>query len=157
MRTDSIFEKHLSFCLLFLRLGIAVVFVMWTLDKFLNPEHAKAVFTKFYGVTSSSDLLFYIVGGLQSLLLLAFISGAFKSVSYLGVLLMHAVSTLSSFKQYLDPWAYPYLLFFAAIPMLAVCLLLWRFRNYDRLFSVDAARDQSGLPKLNVQLKSKER
>ena len=34
--------------LLLLRLGVFVVMFMWTLDKFLNPNHAAAIFDKFY-------------------------------------------------------------------------------------------------------------
>ena len=55
------------------------------------------------------------------------------------ILLLHSISTLSSYKNYLDPWTYPNLLFFAAIPMLAACVTLWWLRKYD-LFTVDAAR-----------------
>lgn len=36
---------QLAISLLLLRLGVAVVMVFWTADKFLNPDHAGAVFT----------------------------------------------------------------------------------------------------------------
>lgn len=44
-----------------------------------------------------------------------------------GVLLLHGISTLSSYRQYLDP--FNNLLFFAAWPMLAACFALYLLRG----------------------------
>ncbi|MDF1756180.1 MAG: hypothetical protein P1U89_25560 [Verrucomicrobiales bacterium] len=132
-------SRQLAWCLLMLRLGIASVFVMWTVDKFVNPKHAAAVFEKFYKIADLSTELSYGIGAIQSLLLICFIIGLFRTFSYGVILVLHAISTFSSYKNYLDPWTYPNLLFFAAIPMLAACVTLWWMRKYD-LFSVDAAR-----------------
>ncbi len=49
---------------------------------------------------------------------------------------MHAVSTLSSFRQYLAPFKGPNLLFFAAWPMLAACIALFLLRDLDTLWTV---------------------
>jgi len=57
--------------------------------------------------------------------ILAFLFGFAKKWSHGLVLLMHAVSTLASNKQYLNPFQPPNLLFFAAIPMLAACFTLY--------------------------------
>jgi len=46
---------------------------------------------------------------------------------------MHAVSTLSSFPQYID--AFNNLLFFAAWPMLAACIALFLLREHDTKLS----------------------
>ncbi|TWT54353.1 hypothetical protein Pla22_20000 [Rubripirellula amarantea] len=125
-----------------LRLGVGIVFVMWTVDKFINPEHAAAVFAKFYNVQSLTTGLAYVVGGVQMLVVLAFLTGTLRTYSYAVILILHAISTFSSYKQYFDPWTYPHLLFFAAIPMLAACVTLWLLRDYD-LFSVDGQRRKS--------------
>tara|TARA_R110002096_G_scaffold16106_50_gene55356 strand:+ start:14034 stop:14522 length:489 start_codon:yes stop_codon:yes gene_type:complete len=137
--TESNLSRRLAWCLLWLRLGIASVFIMWTLDKFANPEHAAAVFEKFYGISNLSNALSYAIGAVQSLLIICFVAGLFRTYSYGLILFLHAVSTLSSYKNYLDPWTYPNLLFFAAIPMLAACAALWWLRKHD-LFTIDAAR-----------------
>jgi len=52
-------------------------------------------------------------------------------------LVLHAVSTLSSFKQYLAPFDGPNLLFFAAWPMLAACFALFILRDLDKKWSVE--------------------
>lgn len=122
--------------LLVLRLGVFIVMLMWMLDKFFNPEHAGKVFSAFYGIDGTSVALFYGVGSAQLLIIIAFIAGVWRRVSYGLVLAMHAVSTFSSWSQYLDP--FNNLLFFAAWPMLAACLALYWLREEDTLFSFDA-------------------
>ena len=134
---DTQARKHLSLTLMLLRAGIATVFLMWTIDKFVNPEHAAAVFTKFYKIPGLSETFAYLVGGVQLALVLAFLLGAFRKWTYGAILLLHAISTFSSWANYLDPWTYPNLLFFAAIPMLFACLGLWLLRDFDT-YTIDA-------------------
>jgi hypothetical protein len=45
------------------------------------------------------------------------------------VFVLHGISTLSSYRQYLDP--FDNLLFFAAWPMLAACFALYSLRDLD--------------------------
>lgn len=141
----SSFPLRLSWCLLLLRLGIGIVFVMWTVNKLINPENAAAVFTKYYQLQALSSYLVYLVGTLQAIVVLAFVLGAFRTCSYSAILILHGFSTLSAYKQYLDPWTSPHLLFFAAFPMLAACITLLLLRDFDQ-FSVDGFRKRRTLP-----------
>ena len=133
-------QKRLHVSLFSLRIGIGIVFAMWTLDKFVNPEHAAAVAEHFYGVQGLDQIAAYTLGSAQLLLVIAFIAGAFKSVSYAAIGLMHAASTVLSYGNYLDPWNGPNLLFFAAFPMMAAAFTLWLLREHDVIASVDALR-----------------
>lgn len=121
--------------LLALRVGVFIVMILWTLDKFINPGHSGAVFSNFYGLDIGNTLL-YLVGAVQLFIVLGFLAGAYKRWTYGLVFLMHAVSTLASWQQYLDPW--DNLLFFAAWPMLAACFALYRLRDYDQLLAWDS-------------------
>ncbi len=78
----------------------------------------------------------YAIGGIEVIVLLLFVAGYKKTFTYGVVLALHAVSTLSSFKQYLAPFDGPNLLFFAAWPMLAACIALFLLRDQDRMWSV---------------------
>jgi hypothetical protein len=118
---------------------------MWTVNKLINPENAAAVFTKYYQLQSLSSYLVYLVGTLQAIVVLAFVLGAFRTYSYSAILILHGLSTISSYKQYLDPWTNPHLLFFAAFPMLAACITLFLLRDFDK-FSVDGLRKRPTLP-----------
>lgn len=80
-------------------------------------------------------MVFYILGALELVLILAFVVGYRKTITYGLVLVLHAVSTLSALPQYLDP--FNNLLFFAAWPMLAACYTLFSLRDLDTRWTVD--------------------
>ncbi|MFW6039171.1 MAG: hypothetical protein ACOC9P_01695 [bacterium] len=128
-------ESRLRLSLLLLRLGVFIVMIMWTLDKFVNPDHSAAVAENFYMLPGLGAAALAVIGAVQLLIVLAFVAGFLKRISYGLVLLMHAVSTFSSYTQYLDPWNN--LLFFAAWPMLAACVVLYLLRESDTLMTVD--------------------
>jgi len=123
--------KHLPLSLLLLRLGIFVVFLFWTLDKFINPEHTAGVFSKFYDLENLGNIVIYVLGSVQLILIVLFVTGLFKTWTYGAVLLLHAASTFSTFALYLKP--FDNLLFFAAWPMLAACIALFLMRDWDTL------------------------
>lgn len=121
-------QRQLGLGLLALRLSIALVFIMWALDKVLVPEHAMKVFSGFYGLDISSG--FSVALGIAQLVFIGiFVAGLWKNLTYLAVLVLHAGSTFSSFAKYLDP--FNNLLFFAAWPMLAACFALYLLRDHD--------------------------
>jgi hypothetical protein len=120
--------------LFLLRIGVFIVMLMWTLDKFLRPAHSAGVFKKFYQLDLGGSGAFYVLGALELALLALFVTGTAKRWSYGAVLVLHAVSTFSSYRQYLQP--FDNLLFFAAWPMLAACVALYLLRDLDTLCTV---------------------
>lgn len=129
-------QKTLQLSLLCLRLSVFLVMFMWTTDKFFNHEHAAAVFENFYYLGGMESFAIKAIGAIEMVILLLFLAGYQKKYTYGAVLVFHAVSTLSSFKQYLSPFEGPNLLFFAAWPMLAACLTLFLLRDHDTKLSV---------------------
>ena len=124
------------YSMLLLRLAVFLVMFMWTIDKFVNPAHAAKVYEKFYYIPGLESLAVYAIGTVEIIILILFLFGIKKKFTYGVVLVLHAVSTLSSFGQYLSPFEGPNLLFFAAWPMLAACVMLFLFRNEDRMFQI---------------------
>ena len=122
-------NNRIQWSLFSIRLGIFIVMIMWTLDKFINPAHGAQVMNAFYGISGTTHTVFYILGALQLLLVLAFVAGIKKRFTYGLILLMHASSTFASFPRYLD--GFNNLLFFAAWPMLAACFALYLLRDAD--------------------------
>ena len=133
-------SRDLPRVLLALRLTVFLVMLMWTIDKLIRPEHAAAVFGHFYGLAGIGPAAFLALGVAELLLLLAFVAGAWKRLSYGLVLLLHGVSTLSSYRQYFDPFEGTNLLFFAAWPMLAAAWGLYLLRDEDTLATVAGRR-----------------
>ena len=128
-------QNRLPISLLCLRLGVFIVMLAWTVDKFVRPEHAAGVFGHFYGITNIGPTVLYSLAALEIVLLLAFLLGIKRRVSYGLVLLLHGISTLSSWYQYSHPFEGSNLLFFAAWPMLAACLMLYLMRDQDNLLT----------------------
>jgi len=129
-------EKKLQVSLLFLRVTVFLVMFMWTIDKFVNPGHAAKVYASFYYIAGLESAVMYAIGAVEMILLLLFLAGYKKTVTYGAVLILHTVSTLSSFNQYLAPFEGPNLLFFAAWPMLAACFTLFLLRDQDKMLSL---------------------
>ncbi len=124
-------SNRIALALFLLRLGIFIVLAVWTLDKFMRPEHAAAVFNHYYGLAGLGTTLAYTLATAETILLIAFLLGFMPRLTYGIVLLMHGVSTLASFQQYLHPFENNNLLFFAAWPMLAACFALYILRDFD--------------------------
>lgn len=138
-KEDSVMtDNRIANALLALRLGVFIVMIFWTLDKFIQPEHTAQVYEHFYQIPGLSEAAFYVIGAVQLLIVTAFVLGWKKSFSYGLVLIMHAISTLSSWQQYLDP--FNNLLFFAAWPMLAACYALYSLRDLDVRWTVPAGK-----------------
>ncbi len=130
-------DSRLRWSLFFLRSGVFIVMLMWTLDKFVQAEHSAKVFEHFYGLGGLGKEAFYLLGAAELVLVFAFMAGLFKRYTYGLILILHAVSTFSTYKQYLD--AFNNLLFFAAWPMLAACLALYLLRDLDNRFTLGKA------------------
>lgn len=141
MPNDS---RRIAVALLGLRVTVFIVMLMWTIDKFVRPDHAGAVFENFYGLGGVGDAVMYGIAGAELLLILAFVAGLAPRFTYGAVLLLHAISTLSSFRQYLAPFDKNNLLFFAAWPMLGACFALYYLRDMDTLGRVGGRKGAAG-------------
>lgn len=130
-------KPRIANALLALRLGVFIVIFMWTLDKFVNPAHSAGVFENFYGLSGWGPTVFMIIGALELILLIGFVIGFKKRITYGLVFVIHAISTLSTWKQLFNPFDGPNLLFFAGIPMLAACWALYSLRDLDTRFTID--------------------
>lgn len=125
-------KNRVSASLIWLRYGVFVVFLAWTLDKVVNPGHASSVFQGFYGISFPGNSILFGLAFLELVVILAFLAGLWKAWTYGFVLVFHGISTVSSYEQYIPHYgADVNLLFFAAWPMLAACWVLFVLRDLD--------------------------
>ena len=117
-----------------LRIGLGVFLLLWSIDKIVAPESTVAIFEHFYG-TSISETIAPLIGVAEAILSVAILVGAWKTVTYGLGLLLHAVSTASSYAQLLDPFGENHL-FIAAIPVLAAFVALFLLRRHDTRWSL---------------------
>jgi len=128
-------KSELKSVLLFMRITVFAVMLVWTLDKFIRPEHAASVYENFYFIGGLGFWVIYVIGAVELIVIVGFLLGSMKRFTYGMVLILHAISTLSSFEQYLNPYEGPNILFFAAWPMLAACVALYVLRDEDTLLT----------------------
>ena len=120
-----------------MRISTGIFFLVWSIEKFLFPEITQKVFSRFY-MMDISPTFAYGIGIVQTLIILAFMAGLFKIWTYGAILGMHAVSTLSTYKELFNPYEPPNHLFWAAVPLLAALIALFMLRKEDTLLSVAA-------------------
>lgn len=126
-------KNRIKWALFLLRMGVFIVMFAWTLDKFIQPGHAAHVYEKFYFVGGLAPAIMMAIGITELLVILAFVLGLWKRFTYGFVMIVHGVSTFSSWKQYTTDIN---LLFFAAWPMLAACVTLYLLRDLDVKFTL---------------------
>jgi len=133
-------RNRVGVAMLVLRFTVFLVMVIWTIDKFVRPTHAASIYEHFYFLRGLGPTIIYSIGVVELILLIGFVIGFAPRLTYGLVLLLHAVSTLSSFRQYFHPFEGPNLLFFAAWPMLAACFALYYLRDLDTLWTIGTKR-----------------
>jgi putative oxidoreductase len=137
-------RNRVAVALLVLRISVFFVMLTWTIDKFVRPAHAISVYEHFYFLRGVGPAMIYSIGILELLLLIGFVSGFTPRLTYGLVLLLHAISTFSSFRQYFHPFEGPNILFFAAWPMLGACFALYYLRDLDTLFRLGSSSRSKG-------------
>ena len=136
-------EKNLKLPLFLTRLGIFCFLIPWQVMRFTGPEVIETISKTHYKVPVSGTLS-TITGVLMIALLIAFLIGFKKKISYGLVFLVHALGTIMTLPSILkgaqalmsakfDPSA----LFLAAIPAAFAMLLLYCLRDEDTMLSLN--------------------
>lgn len=123
--------------LFFLRASIALLVLVWGLDKIVDPGHAMAVSDRFYFGLLSHPALLPMVGAAQVGVALLGLVGLFRRFIDPVILLINLGSLLSVWRSIVDPWGWVFegtnALFFPSLIVLAGCILLLAFRDYETL------------------------
>jgi len=144
---DADRDARISRSLLLLRITLAIAFGMWCAGKFLNPNQTSRILNGFYSIKGVSFASAYGMGILEAIVILAFLVGFAKRVSYGLLMLIHIPGVLAPWAQYLRPYEGHVLLFLGAFPMLSACFTMYYLREYDTLWvlSPGRARIASGI------------
>jgi len=126
-------QNRLPISLLLLRVSVFIVMLVWTLDKFIRPGHAAGIFSSYYHLGGFNTTVMYAIGIIELIIIVAFLLGLYKRITYGAVFIFHLISTVATWKAYLTPFTNVHLLFFAGIPMLAGCFALYLLREQDTL------------------------
>jgi uncharacterized membrane protein YphA (DoxX/SURF4 family) len=127
--------------LLFLRVSLGILMLLWGIDKLVNVEHGVAVSDGFYGGLFSAPVVLQLFGGLQVLLGVGVILGVARSLLYPALLAITGVTVLGVWRSIVDPWGWVLegsnVLFYPSLITFAAALVLWAFRADDTLLALD--------------------
>jgi len=117
------------------RLSIFYFMLPWQLMRFTKPESVIGIAKTHYKFTMPESLPM-ITGVLMMVLLIAFVVGFKKKITYLLVFILHAIGTLMTLPKLIIGLESFYILFLAAIPAAAAMFLLWKLRDEDTMLSI---------------------
>lgn len=124
-----------AWSLFLLRLSIGLLVFWWGVDKITNVEHAVRVSESFYMGLLSNPSILPILGGMQVLVAIAFITGFRRAWIDPVVLLLNAGSLLGVWRSVVDPFGHllegTNALFFPSFIVVAGCLVLIGFRDLE--------------------------
>lgn len=122
--------------LLLTRLSIFYFLLPWQLMRFLSPESADGIAKKYYHLPGLNETVGYAIGVFWMVLLVAFLLGFQKRISYGLVFILHAGAILVALPFYIMGTENFNQLFLAAIPAAAAMGLLYVLRDEDTLLSL---------------------
>ena len=128
--------KFLKPALFLTRLSIFYFLLPWQIMRFTKPESASGIAKKYYHVGGLNESLGLVIAVFWMALLVAFLVGFKKSVSYGLVFALHTGAIILALPAYIMGTGGFNQLFLAAIPAAAAMGLLWILRKEDTLLSL---------------------
>ena len=128
--------SNIKMPLFFTRISIAYFLLPWVLMRFLKPEGAKGIAAKYYKISTMPEIATTLIGVFWVLLLVAFVAGLKKRISYGLVLIIHTVGTLFTIPYLIVGTEQMNIMFFAAIPVIGAMWLLYSMREHDTFLSL---------------------
>ena len=126
------------------RIVLGLFMLQWTLEKFILPKATTMIFDMYLFIDLSANMPM-ILGGIELVIVIAFMLGAFRRVSYGLILLFNIISIGSTWQKLIDPYGLisggqPNHLFTAGVVVLAASWLLYWLRDLDTKWSFDTKR-----------------
>lgn len=132
-------ERNLKLPLFLTRLSVFYFMLPWQLMRFSKADSIKGIANKYYKIPSMPDIVVTLTGVFMIALMIAFLVGFKKKISYGLMFLLHALGTLMTL-----PALIPFVglsgynqLFLAAIPTTFAMLLLYCLRDEDTMLSLN--------------------
>ena len=135
-----------------MRVTAAIFLGLWATLKFHHPEWQRNIFEGAYNISffTVTDNLSYVLGSLQIIIVLAFVSGFMRTWTYGLMMLMSAAGVIGSLGSFFNineageiyaAYAkYPKNLMLTSIPTLGALIGLFLMRDLDNLFSLSAKK-----------------
>jgi putative oxidoreductase len=136
-------DSYAEFGILRMRLTLGAFLLLWSLEKFLVPSATIRIAASFYGI-GLPETVTPLIGIGELALSLSLLAGFARRPVYGLAAIVHATSTMATWRQLLDPWGLDKIgnhLFIAGIPVLGAFIALYLLRTLDT-YSVDGWLNQ---------------
>ncbi len=127
---------NLKLPLFLTRIFIVLFMLPWQLTRFTSPEIINTISTKYYKFTMPA-IGSTITGVFMMGLLLAFLVGFKKRISYGLILVFHTIGTIMTIPFMIPGTENFRATFLAAIPTIGAMLLLYYLRDEDTMLSLN--------------------
>ena len=126
-----------AIALLFLRVSIGWLMVVWGVDKLTDPAHGQAVAESFYLGLGSGGTFLTVGGVFQVLLGLATVLGVFRRLTWPVLAVVNGITLVAVWKSIVDPWGFflegGNLVFYSSAVIFAGILVGWSAIEEDSL------------------------
>ena len=133
---ETIHLSSLRLPLFLTRLSIFLFLLPWQLMRFSKPENINGIAEKYYKF-SMPEVGSTITGVLMMALLVAFLFGFKRRISYGLVAVLHGIGTAMTIPNLIPGLEGYNQLFLAAVPALMAMVLLYCLRNEDTLLTIE--------------------
>lgn len=127
--------NRVAWGILCLRLSLGMFLLQWAVEKIILPSATVRIAAGFYGIGLPENLA-PLLGIAEAALSLALLAGFLRRPVYGAALAIHAVTTIVSWRQLLDPYGLAKIgnhLFIASEPVLGGFIALYLLREFDAL------------------------
>ena len=132
-------ERNFKLPLFLTRLSIFYFLLPWQVMRFTAHYRIEGIANKYYKIPAIPDMVGTIIGVAMMALLIAFLVGFKKRISYGLIFILHAIGTVMSMPAMIPFVGLPGYkqLFLAALPAAFAMLLLYCLRDEDTMFSLN--------------------
>ncbi|MBX2850080.1 MAG: hypothetical protein KTR16_17265 [Acidiferrobacterales bacterium] len=134
-------EKRLAYCLFTCRLGVFIVFLVWTYNKLVRPEHGVHMMGKFYFIPGLSEAIILAFSVFELIMCFLLLVGLYKRFVrafflFLSILAVAVPQVIQGYINAILVQAHPTILYFTGFCLLACAITIYVLRDYDTLFSI---------------------
>ncbi|NNF11951.1 MAG: DoxX family protein [Gemmatimonadetes bacterium] len=126
-----------AIALLFLRISLGWLMVVWGVDKLTDPAHGQAVAESFYLGLGSGGTFLTVAGIFQVLVGLATVLGFLRRLTWPILAVVNGVTFVAVWKSIVDPWGFflegGNLVFYSSAVIFAGILVGWSAIDDDSL------------------------
>lgn len=134
-------ENRLAWCLLFCRIAVFIVFMVWVWNKLARPEHGVHMASTYFMLPALPEMAIFIFGLVELVLVFMLLLGFCKRITrgifvFISLLSVIMPEVVRGYIAALVEQPHPTILFFTGFCVLACSFSIYYLREYDTKWSL---------------------